>query len=136
LIQLLLSKTANKISDKYSLNSELSNYLLYMLLHPTRILDVVPIYAKVIKNRLFSRADPSKHYPQNIHSIYKKIKYSNFSYEVHFTKSYFNSSSEKPVIDYQGQRSVELVYGIFNYDKVPDWNYAFKDLEQIMSMHR
>ena len=76
LIQLLLSKTANKTPDKYSLYSELSNYLLYMWLHPTRKLDVVPFYANVIKNRLFSSADPSKHYPQNIYSIYMKIKYS------------------------------------------------------------
>ncbi len=75
-----------------------------------RKLNVVPFYATVIKDRLFW--DPSKHHPQNIYSIYKKLKYSNFSHEVRFTKSYFNSSSEKPVIDYQGQRSVEIVYGI------------------------
>ena len=136
MIQLLLSKIANKKSDKYSTNTETSNYLFYLLIHPARILHAVPFYAKAIKRRFLSSADPPNSYPQYIHTVYKEIKNSNFSSDVRFIKSCFKKSSQKPEFDYQGQRSINLACGEFNYDKVPDWNVEFDDPEQTMSMHR
>jgi len=133
---LLLSKTANKILDKYSTNTETSNYLLYLLLHPTRILHTVPFYAKAIKKRFSSSANPPNLYPQYIHNTYKYIKDSNFNSNVRFIKSCFKGSSERTESDYQGQRSINLACGEFDYDKVPDWNTEFDDPEQTMSMHR
>jgi hypothetical protein len=133
---LLLSKIVNKILDKSSTNTETSNYLFSLLLHPARILYAVPFYAKAIKNRFISSALPPNSYPQYIHSIYKEIKNSNFPPEVRFIKSCFKKSLEKPEVDYQGQRSIHLACGEFNYDNVPDWNVEFDDPEQTMSMHR
>ena len=81
-------------------------------------------------------ANPLNSYPQYIHSIYKEIKDSNFSPEVRFIKSCFKKSPEKPETNCYGQRSIQLACGVFNYDKVPDWNVEFDDPEQTMSMHR
>jgi hypothetical protein len=133
---LLLSKIANKILDKYSKNTEKSNYLLYLLIHPTRILHTVPFYAKAIKKRFLSSANSQKYYPQYIHSIYKEIKDSNFSPEVRFIESCFKKSPEKPETNCYGQRSINLACGEFSYGRLPDWNVEFDDLEQTMSMHR
>jgi len=133
---LLLSKIAIKILDKYSINSELGNYLFFLLIHPSKTLYAVPFYAKAIKKRFISSGSPPKYYPQYIHSIYKKLKYSNFNPEVHFIKNCFKNSSEKAEFDCQGQRSINLAYGGFSYDKSPDWNTEFDDPEQTMSMHR
>lgn len=127
---------ANKILDKYPINNELSNYLFYLLLHPSETLYAVPFYAKAIKNRFLSSADPPNSYPQYIHSIYKETKHSNFSPEVHFVKGCFRNTSEKPEADYQGQKSINLACGVYGYDKFPDWNTEFDDPEQTMSMHR
>jgi len=126
----------NKIIDKYSENTEKGNYLLYLLIHPTRILHTVPFYAKAIKRRFLSSALPPDSYPQYIHTVYKEIKYSSFSPEVRFIESCFKKSSEKTESGYQGQRSINLAYGEFSYDKLPDWNAEFDDPEQTMSMHR
>jgi hypothetical protein len=133
---LLLSRIANKKIDKYSANTEMSNYLFYLLLHPTRILCAVPFYAKAIKKRFSSSGSPPKNYPQYIHTAYKEIKYSDFPPEVSFIKSCFKNSSENTEFDCQGQRSIKLACGEFNYDMVPDWNVEFDDPEQTMSMHR
>ena len=107
---------ANKILDKYSINNELSNYLFYLLLHPTRILCAVPFYAKAIKKRFSSSGNPPTNYPQYIHTVYKEIKDSNFSPEVSFIESCFKKSPEKPETNCYGQRSIKLACGeiIFN----------------------
>jgi len=84
---LLLGKIANKTLDKYSTNTETSNYLFYLLLHPARILYAVPFYAKAIKKRFSSSANPSNFHPQYIH---KNIIYPNFSPKVCFIKSCLN----------------------------------------------
>ena len=136
MIQLLLSKIANKILDKYSKNTEKSNYFFYLLLHPARILYAVQFYAKAIKRRFLSSANPPDSYPQYIHTVYKEIENSNFSSEVRFIKRCFIKSSEKTESDYQGQRSIHLACSEFNYDNAPDWNAGFDDPEQTMSMHR
>jgi len=133
---LLLSKIANKILDKYSTNTETSNYLLYLHIHPARILYTVQLYAKAIKKRFLSSANPPNYYPQYIHSIYRRLKHSNLNPEIHFIKNCFKNFSEKAEFDCQGQRSIKLACGEFNYDKVPDWNAEFDDPEQTMSMHR
>ena len=114
----------------------MSNYLFYLLAHPTRILHAVPFYAKTIKRRFLSSANPPNSYPQYIHTVYKEIKDSGIFPEGRFIKNCFKNSSEKPEFDYQGKRSVTLARGEFNYDKVPDWNAEFDDPEQTMSMHR
>ena len=89
LIQLLLGKITNKTLDKYSTNTEASNYLFYLLLHPARILYAVPFYAKAIKRRFLSSASPPDSYPQYIHTVYKEIKYSNFPPEGRIIKICF-----------------------------------------------
>ena len=127
MIQLLLSKIANKILDKYSTNTETSNYLFYLLIHPARILHAVPFYAKAIGKRFSLSTNPPISYPQYIHTVYKEIKDSNFSPEVRFIESCFKKSPEKSEADYQGQRSINLACGVFKYDKVPDWNVEFDD---------
>ena len=114
----------------------MSNYLFFLLIHPSKTLCAVPFYVKAIKKRFSSSGSPPKYYPQYIHSIYNKIEYSNFSPEVRSVKSCFNYSSEKAEFDCQGQRSIQLACGEFNYDNVPDWNAEFDDPEQTMSMHR
>ena len=136
LIQLLLSKIANKTLDKYSTNTETGNYLFYLLLHPARILYAVQFYAKAIGKRFFSSSDPRNHYPQYIHSIYKEMKDSNFPPEVRFVESCFKKSPEKPETNCYGQRLINLACGEFNYGRLPDWNVEFDDPEQTMSMHR
>jgi len=136
LIQLLLGKIASKTLDKYSINTETSNYLIYLLLHPARTLNAVPFYAKAIKRRFLSSALPPDSYPQYIHTVYKEIKNSNFSSEVRFIENCYKKSSKKTESGYQGQRSIHLACGELNYDNVPDWNAEFDDSEQTMLMHR
>ena len=94
MIQLLLSKITNKTLDKYLTNTEVSNYLVYLLLHPARTLNAVQFYAQAIKKRFPSSADPPKYYPQYINTVYKQIKSSKFSPEIRFIKSCFKNSSE------------------------------------------
>ena len=73
----------------------MSNYLFFLLIHPSKTLYAVPFYAKAIKKRFSSSGSPPKYYPQYIHTVYKEIKNSYFSSEVRFIKSCFRKSSEK-----------------------------------------
>jgi len=106
---LLPVRIANRILDKYSTNTEASNYLFYLLLHPTRILCAVPFCAKAIRKRFLLSANPPKYYPQYIHTVYEEIKYSNPPSEACFYKSCFEKSSVRPESDYQGDPA-KLIY--------------------------